>query len=148
MEIKIKYLHPQAIAPKRMTDGSAGYDLFALMPQYIPSNARCVVPLEFAIELPKGYVADIRPRSGYSVKGFAGSDGVRHNCDVLLGTIDSDYRGGINVILHNQGESFFIGRGQRIAQLVIHKCEQCEFVKVDDLEQTERGDGGFGHSGN
>lgn len=148
MEIKIKKLSPEAVIPTAATEGSGAYDLYCPDIRMVHAKKRAIIPLKFAIELPAGYVADIRPRSGYSAKGFADNFGSRVDCDVILGTIDSDYRGEVGVILANKGPQFIIGKGQRIAQMLIHKAEQVTFAEVDNLSETTRGDGGFGHSGN
>ena len=149
MEIKIKKITEDAVIPTAATSGSGAYDLYCPIMVMIPANKRAIIPLKFAMEIPKGYVADIRPRSGYSANGFVGRNNGRHDCDVLLGTIDSDYRGEIGVILKNSSDrAFIIDKGQRIAQMLIHKAEQVTFNEVDNLTETARGDGGFGHSGN
>ena len=146
MQIKFKKLSADAIAPYKASEDAIGYDLFA--PQdFVVQNGRNLVKTHIAIEIPPGYAADVRPRSGYSLKGFADKDGQRCNADVLLGTIDPDYRGDVGVIIHNNDGTFVIGKGQRIAQLVIHKCAVCDFVECDDLSQTERGNNGFNSTG-
>lgn len=158
MVIKIKKLSEQALLPKRATEGSAAYDL------YIPEDVlvvmgRQIIKLNFAIEAPKGYEAKIEPRSGYSSKGMEGFIRVfdenkpkettrSFDCDVLVGKIDSDYRGEVGIIINNRGYfPFYLKRGQRIAQMTIYKVEDAEFVEAEELSDTERGDGGFGHTG-
>lgn len=147
MEVKIKKTDINAFIPTKGSAGAGAYDLYAPHNIIVNAHSRNIVNIGIAIELPQGYVADIRPRSGYSAKGFASEDGGRYDADVLLGTIDSDYRGDIGVIIRNNGEEFMIGRKQRIAQLLIHKAEDVEFKKVDELDETERKDGGFGSTG-
>ena len=146
MKIKFKKLTKTATTPTKATDGSAAYDLYASH-DTIVLPGRCTIPTDIAIELPQGYVADVRPRSGYSLHGFVGAHSARYDCDVLLGTIDSDYRGGINVIVRNNDIAFIVKGGQRIAQLLIHRCEDMEFEKADELSTTKRNVGGFGSSG-
>lgn len=157
MKIKIKKLSNQAITPKKATEGSAAYDL------YIPEDVlvemgRQIIKLKFAIEVPKGYEAKIEPRSGYSSKGMEGTHSVtssenisaiknRFDCDVLVGKIDSDYRGEVGIIVHSRDMPFYIHRGQRVAQMTIYKIEDAVFVETEELSDTERGDGGFGHTG-
>lgn len=152
MKIKFKPLSELAFMPKKATEGSAAYDV------YIPKNViirqgRQIVPLDFAIEIPYGYEAKIEPRSGFSSKRMEGVsvlaayDGKtvgRFNCDVIQGKIDSDYRGCVGVIVNNQDCEFSMIRGTRIAQLTIYKVEDAEFEVVDELTETDRGDGGFG----
>lgn len=151
MIIKIKKLTENAVIPTKATDGAAAYDVYAPL-TILVKGGRQVIDLGFAIELPKGYEAKIEPRSGYSSKGFAGvidytSDTERRfDCDVLQGKIDSDYRASIGVIVCNRDRNFYIRKGQRIAQLTIYKVENAEFVP-GDLSDTDRGQGGFGHTG-
>jgi dUTP pyrophosphatase len=106
---------------------------------YIHPNTRCILPTMLKIQLPDGYEATVRPRSGISFNSWL---------DVKLGTIDSDYTGYIGVIVWNRSnEVIVVENGDRIAQLVISKIGQAEFEEVDVLEQTERGNGGFGSTG-
>lgn len=130
--------------PEYSTIMSAGMDLRAFIehPIVLRSLNRAIIPTGLYIELREGYEAQVRPRSGLAHK---------HGVTVLNspGTIDADYRGEICVILINLSiEPFFINPGDRIAQLVFHKYEKAEFVEVERLSKTERGEGGFGHSGN
>ena len=151
MTIKIKRLTDNAVIPTKATGGAAAYDVYAPLTVLVKSG-RQVIDLGFAIELPKGYEAKIEPRSGYSSKGFAGvidytSDTeMRFDCDVIQGKIDSDYRASVGVILCNRDVYFYIRKGQRIAQLTIYKVESAEFVP-GELSDTDRGEGGFGHTG-
>ena len=130
--------------PEYSTIMSAGMDLRAFIehPIVLRSLNRVLIPTGLYIEMREGYEAQIRPRSGLALK---------HGVTVLNspGTIDADYRGEIGVILINlSNEPFFINSGDRIAQLVFHKYEKAEFVEVERLSKTERGEEGFGHSGN
>lgn len=147
MKVKVKKLNENAVIPTKGSNGAGAYDLFALNDICVPEYSRFIIKTGIAIEIPQGFVADIRPRSGYSAKGFADNEGCRHNADVVLGTIDSDYRGNIGVIIRNNDKAFMVGKGQRIAQLLIHKAEEIEFDEVDELDETERKDGGFGSTG-
>lgn len=129
--------------PSKATPGAAGFDLHAavLGELTIASNERVLVPTGLAIAVPEGHEAQVRPRSGLAL---------RHG--IVLpnapGTIDSDYRGEIQVIVLNTGaEAFTLRRGDRIAQLVIAPVLRAEWHEVDDLDATERGAGGFGHTG-
>lgn len=142
MKIKIVNTshHP---LPEYATPMSAGLDLRANLdaPLKLQPMQRCLVPTGLRIALPQGYEAQVRPRSGLALK---------RGITVLNapGTIDADYRGEIGVILINLSQdSFVINDGERIAQLVIAAYEQAEFEVVESLDQTERGEGGFGHSG-
>jgi dUTP pyrophosphatase len=129
--------------PSRATSGSAGYDLCAAVQQdlVLAPGDRALIPTGFRFAIPSGYEGQVRPRSGLAL-----SHGV------LLpnapGTIDSDYRGELSVILLNAGEkSYTICRGDRIAQLVIALVTTAEFCECEQLEATDRGERGFGHSG-
>lgn len=130
--------------PKYETEQSAGVDLRANIDEEVilyPME-RKLIPTGLFIELPVGYEAQIRPRSGLAVK---------HGITVLNspGTIDADYRGEIMAILINLSNEYFsVKPGMRIAQMVIARHEQANFLDFDVLSETERGDGGFGHSGN
>lgn len=141
MKIKIKSIG--GVLPAYETDGSAGMDLRAMLdePVVLGPGQRKLIPTGISIELPAGYEAQIRARSGLAVKkGIGLVNGI--------GTIDSDYRGDIGVILINWGdEDFVIENGDRIAQMVIAKYERVEWETADDLSATERGSGGFGHTG-
>jgi dUTP pyrophosphatase len=102
---------------------------------------RSLIPTGIYIQLPNGYEAQIRPRSGLAIK---------HGISIVNapGTIDADYRGEIKVILANlSNEDFTINDGERICQMIVAKHERVEWVEVDELDETERGDGGFGHTG-
>lgn len=129
--------------PAYQTTGSAGMDLHAAVPAdcEIARGARQFVPCGFALAIPPGYEGQVRSRSGLALK---------HGIAVLNspGTIDSDYRGELAVVLINHGESpFVVTRGMRIAQLVISKIEQAHWIEVAELPDTDRGEGGYGHTG-
>jgi dUTP pyrophosphatase len=129
--------------PEYATSQSAGMDLRANLaePITLKSLERKLIPTGLYISLPAGYEAQVRPRSGLALK---------KGVTVLNtpGTIDADYRGEIGIILVNlSNEDFVIENGERIAQMVIAKCEQASFVQVDVLDETDRSAGGFGHSG-
>ncbi|MBX9461114.1 MAG: dUTP diphosphatase [Brevundimonas sp.] len=131
--------------PAYETTGSAGMDLRAAMAEgdtiILTPGARALVPTGLKIALEPGFEAQVRPRSGLALK-----HGI--TCLNSPGTIDSDYRGEVGVILINHGqEPFVIKRGERIAQLVIAKCEQARMLEVEALDETERGAGGFGSTG-
>ena len=129
--------------PQYATPQSAGVDLRANLnePIVLKPLQRCLVPTGLFLALPQGYEAQVRPRSGLAIK---------KGITVLNspGTIDADYRGEINVILVNlSAEEFVIEDGERIAQMVIARHEQAEWEEVEVLDETERGAGGFGHTG-
>lgn len=129
--------------PKYQTEQSAGMDLYANIeaPVTLQSLERKIIPTGLFIELPAGYEAQVRPRSGLAIK-----NGI--TCLNSPGTIDADYRGEVGVILANLSkDEFTINDGDRIAQLVIARHETAEWVAVETLEESERGAGGFGSSG-
>lgn len=145
IEIQIK-VHPHAEnlpLPDYQTIGSSGFDLLAACtePVSIKAGERALIPTGVSVALPFGTEAQIRPRSGLAV---------RHGVTLLNspGTIDSDYRGEIKIILINLGsETFVVERGMRIAQAVIAQVIKARLVVVDNLAVTPRGGGGFGHTG-
>lgn len=129
--------------PRYATDGSAGMDIYAAVTNdvVVPPGETALIPSGFSVELPRGYEAQIRPRSGLAIK---------HQVGILNspGTIDSDYRGEVKVILMNFGKSAFtVKRGDRIAQMVIGGYTKIAWEETDSLQSTSRGDGGFGHTG-
>ena len=142
INIKIKALEGAAI-PEYKTAGAAGADLCALLdsPVTIPSGRSAMVPTGLFFEIPEGYEVQVRPRSGLAAK---------NGVTVLNtpGTIDSDYRGEIKVILINLGQSdFTINSGDRIAQMIVAPVTQATFTAVESLSETQRGEGGFGSTG-
>ena len=143
MKIRIKTIREVSGLPGYETLGSAGMDLKASIEEtlILAPGERSLIPTGIAIALPLGYEAQVRPRSGLAVKygiGMVNS----------IGTIDSDYRGEIKVPLINHGsEPFAIQPGDRIAQMIVARYERVEWEQVEELDETERGQGGFGHTG-
>ena len=143
IEVKISRCRPQARLPRYMTEQAAGMDLYVVLDDdvVLAPGQRVMVPTGIAIALPSGFEAQVRPRSGLAVK-----------YGVTLvnspGTIDADYRGEISVIIINHGEiDFIIKDGERIAQMIVAPVSRCNWNLVENLEISERGDGGFGHTG-
>lgn len=129
--------------PKQMSSGSSGFDLFAAIPETdtIEPGKWKLIPTGFALSMPQGFEAQVRPRSGLALK---------HGITVLNtpGTIDADYRGEIGVILINLGDQpYIIHRAERIAQLVFQQIPEVTWQLVEQLDDTSRGTGGFGHTG-
>ena len=142
--MKVKIVNKsQFPSPHYATPLSAGMDIRADLkePVTLQPLQRMLVPTGLYIALPEGYECQVRPRSGLAVK---------HGITVLNspGTVDADYRGEIMVLLVNlSSEDFTVNDGERIAQMVIARHEQGEFIVVDELDETERGEGGYGHTG-
>lgn len=129
--------------PTYATEGSAGMDLLAAVESdvSIAPSETALVPTGISIQLPEGFEAQVRPRSGLAAK---------HHIGILNspGTIDSDYRGEVRIILTNFGrQPFVVRRGDRIAQMVIQRYARVEWEEVEGLDETARGGGGFGHTG-
>lgn len=151
MKMKFKKLNPEAITPTRAKPGDSGLDLYACLPDkdlWIGPGEHLLIPTGIAIELPpllmraypcpKGYEAQVRPRSGLSKAGLVAS----------FGTIDNGYRGGIGVVLYNLTfGGFKVSHGDRIAQLVVAPVVYPELIEVSELSETERGAGGYGSTG-
>ena len=143
LRVRIKRLRPDATLPRYMSSHAAGMDLAAAVdePITLAARERASVGTGIAISLPEGYEAQIRPRSGLAT---------RHGITLLNspGTIDADYRGEIRVILINHGsEAVTIRAGDRIAQMIVGPVTRVDWIEVDELDVTERGGGGFGHTG-
>lgn len=145
VEVGIYFLpHHQGLpSPSRMTSGSSGYDVFAACDDdiVIEPGSVSLVPSGFKMAVPGGYEVQVRPRSGLAI---------RERIGILNspGTIDSDYRGEVSIILYNFGSGpFTVRRGDRIAQLVVCKLPCVKMVELEKIDETGRGEGGFGHTG-
>lgn len=145
VSVKISRIYPSSTdvpLPAYTTAGSAGMDICAAVEQdvVIAPGETVLIPSGFSIELPLGFEAQVRPRSGLAIK---------YNIGILNspGTIDSDYRGEVKIIMTNFGrEPFTVKRGDRIAQMVIHRYARADWDEVEQLGETTRGEGGFGHT--
>lgn len=141
MTLRVRLLSPAARLPERQTPGAAGFDLHAAHGAVLPPGGRALVGTGLAVALPAGFEAQVRPRSGLALK---------HGVTVLNapGTIDSDYRGEVGVLLVNLGaHSYEVHAGDRIAQFVIAPLAGVRVSEVRELDVTVRGDGGYGSSG-
>ena len=139
MKIKIKKINTDGRVPTRAKSSDAGYDLYSTVDMPITPTARQLVPTGIAIEIPEGYYGRIAPRSGLAV---------RAGIDILAGVVDSGYRNEIKVVMINLGEGLVsVNKGDRIAQLIIEKCHDVEWEEVNELSDSDRGEGGFGSSG-
>ena len=141
MTVRFKRLHPDAALPAYARPGDAGMDLRSVDELVIPRGGRALVHTGLVMQLPPTFEAQVRPRSGLALKS---------GVTVLNtpGTIDSGYRGEVGVILANFGDGDFkVGKGDRIAQLVIAPVTQAEVAEVSEVDETDRGSGGFGSTG-
>jgi dUTP pyrophosphatase len=161
-KVLIKKLCDGVILPRKQTPGAVGYDVYLPCDVNI-TKTRNVIPLGFALELPPMLEAKIEPRSGFSAKGIEGHklqtytldkyasaapESERFDADVLVGKIDPDYRGEVCVMIHsNDCRAFQIKKGTRIAQMTFYNVVEIDFSETEHLSETERGDGGLGHTG-
>jgi len=139
--IDFKRLHPDAVVPVHQTPGSSGADVCSVVDLIIPAGKIALVPLGFAVSIPSGVEIQVRPRSGLALN---------HGITVLNtpGTVDIDFRGELKVILINLGEKDFeIKKGDRVAQLVICYVAPGTYIEKENLDETSRGDKGFGSTG-
>ena len=143
-KVEVKVVREKGVElPKYETKGSAGMDVRANIkePITLKSLERILIPTGLKVAIPEGYEIQVRPRSGLAIK---------HGITMLNtpGTVDSDYRGELKVIVVNlSNEAYTIEPNERIGQFVLNKIEQIEFIEVEELDSTERGEGGFGHTG-
>jgi dUTP pyrophosphatase len=139
--VLVKRLHPDAVIPKAARRDDVAFDLYSVIDYELKPGEHYAVPTGIAVEIPQGYEGQVRPRSGLAMR-----DGIT----VLNtpGTIDSGYRGEVKTIIMNHGTTpFKITKGMRISQLAIRPVPDVQFIEVDELSDTERGEGGFGSTG-
>ncbi|GJJ75962.1 dUTP pyrophosphatase [Entomortierella parvispora] len=138
-QLLVKKLSDKARLPTRGSKHAAGFDLYSAKAMTIPAQSQGIVPTDISIAVPEGTYGRVAPRSGLAVKHFV---------DTGAGVVDFDYRGPVGVVLFNFGKKdFVIEEGDRVAQLVLEKIHMCDAVEVEDLDDTERGSGGFGSTG-
>jgi dUTP pyrophosphatase len=139
--IKVKKLHELAIIPKRNNPTDAGADLYSVQDITIPPQSRGVVSTGISIEIPEGFYGRIAPRSGLAVK---------NGIDILAGVCDSSYRGEVKVVIINTDKenNFEITYGDKIAQIIIEQHFNFDFIESEELSESNRGENGFGSSGN
>ena len=139
MSLGIKKLSDDSTLPTRGSDGAVGYDLYSNMECVIRTSERGLVSTGIAVVLPPGVYGRVAPRSGLAVK---------HGIQVGAGVIDPDYTGEVKVVLFNHGDKDFeVKKGDRVAQLVLEKCDTPPVKEIEIVEETERGSGGFGSTG-
>lgn len=141
IKVLVKKINENAKMPSYAHFGDAGVDLYAARDTVVPPHGRALVPTGLKIAIPNGYEGQVRPKSGLALK---------HGITVLNtpGTVDAPYRGEVGVILFNSSDNEYVARsGEKIAQMVFCKVENAEFELVEDLPETDRGEGGFGSTG-
>lgn len=141
IKVLVKKINENAKMPSYAHYGDAGVDLYAARDTVVPTHGRALVPTGLKIAIPNGYEGQVRPKSGLALK---------HGITVLNtpGTVDAPYRGEVGVILFNSSDNEYVARsGEKIAQMVFCKVENAEFELVEDLPETDRGEGGFGSTG-
>ena len=137
--LKCRKLSDHALIPTRGSDGAAGYDLYAAYDGVVASGGRALIKTDIAIALPPGCYGRVAPRSGLAWK---------YGLDVGAGVIDPDYRGNVGVVLFNLSDvAYHVKKGDRIAQLVLEKFVSARVEEVNELEETQRGAGGYGSTG-
>ena len=138
LKVRIKLLHPLAKIPTKKYEGDAGYDLYSIEDKTLPPRTVTEVQTGVAIELPKGYYAEIHSRSGLRRKGVFPP----------VGVIDEGYRGDLRVILYNfTDKEYHVKKGDKIAQLIIKPRIEVDFIQVEELSESDRGGHGFGSTG-
>ena len=138
IEVTVRRLRPEGRLPRQASAAAAGYDLFAAQDTVVSARGRALVPTAIAIALPPDYEAQVRPRSGLALH-----EGIRAH----FGTIDPDYRGEVMVLLHSDRDTdYTVKAGERVAQLVLAPIVRAAF-REGELDETVRGEGGFGHTG-
>lgn len=142
LEVRVQKISQDAVIPKYAHDGDAGVDLYAVKDHTLPPGARALIPTGLKMAIPHGYEGQVRPKSGLALK---------HGLTVLNtpGTVDAPYRGevGVIVINHDPAAAYEIKKGEKIAQMVFNKVEYAAFREVALLDETSRGEGGFGSTG-
>ena len=141
VKVRVKRLSPDAKIPTAAKAGDVAFDLYSIIDYELRPGERYAVPTGIAMDIPHGYEGQVRPRSGLALK-----EGI----SVLNtpGTIDSGYRGEVKtIIINHNDETFMITKGMRISQLAIRPVPEVEFIEVDELSDTERGESGFGSTG-
>ena len=137
--LRVKMLSENGRVPERGSRDAAGYDLFSAEEYRVGPCGKCLMKTDIAVAIPKGYYGRIAPRSSMAWK---------FHTDVGAGVVDSDYRGNVGVVMFNHGqEELVVKKHDKIAQLILEKIITPEIVIVDDLDETERGEGGFGSTG-
>jgi len=148
MNIKVKRIHENAVMPVFAHPTDTGFDLFTVESTVVYPNKKAIVKTGLVFDLPYGWGIQVRNKSGITIKGVPNELGGNVDIDVYIGTIDSAYRGEVGIMVKNvSDEILIIPAGTKLAQGVLEKVYQCTFEEVNDISETDRGQGGFGSTG-
>lgn len=148
MNIKVKKVHSNAVMPVFAHSTDTGFDLFTVEDTIINPNEKAIVKTGLVFDLPQGWGIQVRNKSGITVKGVPNKLGENADITVYIGTIDSAYRGEVGVMVKNESkEIIMIPTGTKLAQGVLERVYQCTFEEVEEVSETDRGQGGFGSTG-
>lgn len=148
MNIGVKKIHENAVIPQFAHATDTGFDLFTVENTIIQANKKSIVRTGLIFDLPYGWGIQVRNKSGITVKGVPNLLGYNADITVYIGTIDSAYRGELGIMVKNETEeTIVIPSGTKLAQGVLEKVYQCTFTEVEEVSETDRGNGGFGSTG-
>ena len=148
MNIGVKKIHENAVIPQFAHATDTGFDLFTVENTIIQANKKSIVRTGLIFDLPHGWGIQVRNKSGITVKGVPNLLGYNADITVYIGTIDSAYRGELGIMVKNETEeTIVIPSGTKLAQGVLEKVYQCTFEEIEEVSETDRGNGGFGSTG-
>jgi dUTP pyrophosphatase len=148
MNIGVKKIHENAVIPQFAHTTDTGFDLFTVENTIIQANKKSIVRTGLIFDLPYGWGIQVRNKSGITVKGVPNLLGYNADITVYIGTIDSAYRGELGIMVKNETEeTIVIPSGTKLAQGVLEKVYQCTFTEIEEVSETDRGNGGFGSTG-
>ena len=148
MNIGVKKIHENAVIPQFAHATDTGFDLFTVENTIIQANKKSIVRTGLIFDLPYGWGIQVRNKSGITVKGVPNLLGYNADITVYIGTIDSAYRGELGIMVKNETEeTIVIPSGTKLAQGVLEKVYQCTFTEIEEVSETDRGNGGFGSTG-
>ena len=149
MRINVKKIHEDAVIPEFAHETDSGFDLFTCKDTIVKAGEKVIVRTGLAFEPPYGWGIQIKNKSGITMKGVPTVSGTNADITVYEGTVDMDYRGEVGIMIKNEEDfEITIPKHTKIAQGVLRKVYHCEFVEVEELSETDRGEGGFGSTGN
>ena len=148
MNIRVKKIHENAVIPQFAHATDTGFDLFTVENTIIQANKKSIVRTGLIFDLPYGWGIQVRNKSGITVKGVPNLLGYNADITVYIGTIDSAYRGELGIMVKNETEeTIVIPSGTKLAQGILEKVYQCTFTEIEEVSETDRGNGGFGSTG-